>query len=115
MLANVGIKIYIALKSAVSAVLKGVFKNLIKPYIKSYIDQKEVLRGGDITSLLCCSDFILSLYILFRVKVKLLENVGIKSYIGKNVGKCECGNLYKITTKYYIEKLYSKNYWKIRE
>ena len=69
MLANVGIKIYIALKSAVSAVLKGVFKNLIKPYIKSYIDQKEVLRGGDITSLLCCSDFIPSLYIFFCVKV----------------------------------------------
>lgn len=34
MLENVGIKIYIALKSAVSAVLKGVFQNLIKPYIK---------------------------------------------------------------------------------
>ena len=46
MLANVGIKIYISLKSEVSAVLKGVFKNLIKPYIKSNIDQKEVLRGG---------------------------------------------------------------------
>ena len=46
MLENVGIKIYITLKSAVSAVLKGVFKNLIKPYIKSYIDQKEVLKGG---------------------------------------------------------------------
>lgn len=79
MLANVGIKIYIALKSAVSAVLKGVFKNLIKPYIKSYIDQKEVLRGGDITSLLCCSDFIPSLYIFFRVKVIMQENVGQKS------------------------------------
>lgn len=24
----------------------------------------------------------------------MLENVGIKYYIGKNVGKWECGNLY---------------------
>ena len=69
--------------------LKGAFKNLRKPYIKSYIDQKEVLREGDITSLLWCSDFIPSLYIFFRAKVKLLENVGIKFCISENVGKCE--------------------------
>ena len=66
--------------------LKGVFKNLRKPYIKTYISKRSFKRG-DSTSLPCCSDFTPSLYIFFRVKIIMLENVGIKSYIGKNVGK----------------------------
>ena len=85
MLANVGIKIYISLKSAVSAVLKEFSKTLNK---KTYISKRSFKRG-DSTSLPCCSDFTPSLYIFFRAKVKLLENVGIKFCISKNVGKCE--------------------------
>lgn len=81
MLANVGIKIYIALKSAVSAVLKGVFKNLIKPYIKSYIDQKEVLRGGYNLSIM--------LFGLHTVTVHIF------SCESNNVGKCWNKILYK--------------------
>ena len=74
MWANVGIKIYIALKSAVSAVLKGVFKNLKKPYIKSYIDQKEVLRGGYNLSIM-----------LFGLHTVIVHIFSCES---NNVGKC---------------------------
>lgn len=43
----------------------------------------------------------------------MLENVGLKSCISEDVGTCESGNLYKITTKYYIKNLikpYIKSY-----
>lgn len=93
MLVNVGIKIYIALKSAVSAVLKEFSKTLENLRLKTYILKTYILKRsfkrGDSTSLLCCSTFTPSLYIFFRAKVKLLENVGIKFCISGNVGKCE--------------------------
>ena len=95
MVANVGIKIYIALKSAVSAVLKEFSKTLENLKLKTYISKRSFKRG-DSTSLLGCSTFTPSLYIFFRVKVKLLENVGIKFCIGKNVGNCWYKNYIKL-------------------
>lgn len=77
MLANVGIKIYIALKSAVSAVLKEFLKTLDKKTYRA----KRSFKRGDSTSLPCCSDFTPSLYIFSRVKILIDRKTNNMQYM----------------------------------
>ena len=84
MLVNVGIKIYISLKSAVSAVLKEFSKTLYK---KTYISKRSFKKGGQYLSTMLFGLHAVTVHI-FSCESNNVGKCWTKTYIGKNVGNC---------------------------